>query len=88
MSFGSMHLGHFHLTNLLVDCLKKSATPQSRVINVCSEAHRGVSLDWHDLHWEKHEYNPFLAYRRAKLATALFTLELSNKLKSNKKYTH
>mmetsp|Transcript_17258 Transcript_17258/g.38024 ORF Transcript_17258/g.38024 Transcript_17258/m.38024 type:complete len:119 (+) Transcript_17258:182-538(+) len=38
MQFGTNHLGHFLLTNLLFDLLLKSTDP--RVINVSSSAHQ------------------------------------------------
>ncbi|XP_062912435.1 retinol dehydrogenase 13-like isoform X1 [Mobula hypostoma] len=78
MQFGVNHLGHFLLTNLLLDKLKKSG--KSRIINVSSLAHVAGEIDFEDLNWEKRKYNTKAAYCQSKLANVLFTNELAKRL--------
>jgi NAD(P)-dependent dehydrogenase (short-subunit alcohol dehydrogenase family) len=77
MTFALNHLNYFLLTHLLLPSLR--ATAPSRIVNVASEAHRGVSLDFDNLQGEV-RYNRWLAYKRSKLANLLFTYELSRRL--------
>ncbi|KAG8583667.1 hypothetical protein GDO81_008497 [Engystomops pustulosus] len=78
MQFGVNHLGHFLLTNLLLDRLKESG--QSRIINVSSLAHIVGEIDFQDLNWEKKKYDTKAAYCQSKLANVLFTNELAKRL--------
>ncbi len=69
-------LSHFLLTRLLLSTLR--AAPKSRVVNVSSEAHRSVRLDWGDLELAR-GYRGFRAYSNSKLAQILFTRELARR---------
>ena len=77
MTFALNHLNYFLLTHLLLPSLRAAAP--SRIVNVASEAHRGVALDFDNLQGEG-RYNRWLAYKRSKLANLLFTYELSRRL--------
>ena len=66
MTFALNHLGYFLLTALLLPKLH-AAPERSRIVNVASEAHRRVKLDFDDLQSEK-SYRGWLAYCRSKLA--------------------
>jgi NAD(P)-dependent dehydrogenase (short-subunit alcohol dehydrogenase family) len=74
MTFGTNHLGHFALTNLLL----KQVT--GRVVTVASQAERMARLDLDDPNWRERPYNGSRAYNDSKLANLLFTAELQRRL--------
>ncbi|XP_060709154.1 retinol dehydrogenase 13 isoform X1 [Hemiscyllium ocellatum] len=78
MQFGVNHLGHFLLTNLLLDLLKKSAP--SRIVTVSSLAHIRGKINFDDINLDNC-YDPAVSYEQSKLANVLFTRELAKKLK-------
>ncbi|MCO6451056.1 MAG: SDR family NAD(P)-dependent oxidoreductase [Caldilineales bacterium] len=77
MQFGTNHLGHYTLTGLLLD--RVLATPNSRVVNVSSNAHKLGNIDFENLNAEK-KYSQWGAYGASKLANLLFTYELQRRL--------
>jgi len=76
-TFALNYLNYFLLTGLLLDTLKASAP--SRIINVSSDEHKGVQLDFDNLQSEKGR-SILNAYGRSKLATVVFSYELSRRL--------
>lgn len=88
LQFATNHLGHFHLTNLLLDTMKKTVNGskrEGRIVNVSSEAHRfayneGIRFDKIN---DESEYNRLQAYGQSKLANILHANELARKLKDD-----
>jgi NAD(P)-dependent dehydrogenase (short-subunit alcohol dehydrogenase family) len=76
LQFGTNHLGHFALTNLLLERIT------GRVVTVSSGAHRMGSIDFDDLNWERKSYSAWRAYGQSKLANLLFTAELQRRLEA------
>eukprot|EP00245_Coleochaete_scutata_P004991 TRINITY_DN18157_c0_g1_i1.p1 TRINITY_DN18157_c0_g1~~TRINITY_DN18157_c0_g1_i1.p1 ORF type:complete len:314 (+),score=50.10 TRINITY_DN18157_c0_g1_i1:394-1335(+) len=87
LQFQTNHLGHFLLTNELLDILKASAKKsgtESRIVNVSSVLHarsypEGIRADNIN---DPNGYDVFLAYGQSKLANVLHARELSRRLKA------
>jgi CubicO group peptidase (beta-lactamase class C family)/NAD(P)-dependent dehydrogenase (short-subunit alcohol dehydrogenase family) len=77
--FGVNFLGHFALTGELVELLR--STPGSRVVHVCSLAHRIGCIDFADPNFEHRRYSAWRAYGQSKLANALFMAELDRRFR-------
>ena len=80
MAFGVNHLGHFLLTQLLLDTLKASAP--ARVVTVASRAHLMAyqGLDWSALQQATRSLTGTREYGVSKLANILFSAHLAKEL--------
>ena len=76
-TFALNHMSYFLLTNKLMELLKSSAP--ARIVNVSSDAHYGVDMDFENLNGEQ-EYKAWKGYQKSKLANVLFTYELLKKV--------
>ena len=79
LQFGTNHLGHFLLTNLLTPLLIAAAP--ARVVNLSSGGHRSSDIIWDDPNYERREYDKFEAYGQSKTANILFSVELDRRLR-------
>jgi NAD(P)-dependent dehydrogenase (short-subunit alcohol dehydrogenase family) len=79
MTFGVNHLGHFLLTQLLLEKLKSSGP--SRVVTVSSRAHkRALGIDWDALCRPTSTWTGIREYAVSKLANLLFSSELAKRV--------
>ena len=84
LTLATNHLGHFLLTNLLLESLKRSAP--ARIITVSSQLHvpgygggPPPDFDYDNLKGEKY-YDARVFYKNSKLANIWFTYELQRRL--------
>lgn len=82
VQFQTNYLGHFLLTELLLDTLKASAP--SRIINTTASAQNLGDIDFEDINKEDQEYSMGDAYAQSKLAVVLHTLQLAKRLEGTK----
>lgn len=84
--FGTNHVAHFLLFQLLKPTLLKSSTKafQSRVICVSSTAHRGCPVRFDDYNFEQpSSYNGWAAYGQAKTANIYMASEIERRYSSH-----
>ncbi|KAH0779217.1 hypothetical protein KY290_005644 [Solanum tuberosum] len=85
MQFATNHLGHFYLTNLLLDKMKETAKStgiEGRIVNLSSVAHLVCpreGIRFHNIN-DKNSYQDKVAYGQSKLANILHANELSRRL--------
>lgn len=78
LTFAVNHLGHFHLTELLLERLMASAP--SRIVVVSSAGHRGARrANLEDLQAER-SYSAMPVYMRTKLLNLLYTTDLAERV--------
>ncbi|XP_023282738.1 dehydrogenase/reductase SDR family member on chromosome X-like isoform X1 [Seriola lalandi dorsalis] len=79
--FALNYLGHFLLTNSLLDILKRSGRQgsRSRIVNVSSATHYAGVVDMEDLN-RRACYSSHGAYAQSKLALVLFTYHLQEQM--------
>jgi NAD(P)-dependent dehydrogenase (short-subunit alcohol dehydrogenase family) len=71
LTVGVNHLGHFHLTNLLLDLLAK--TDKSRIITLSSVAHMFFGRINFNNYNSEINYNRFESYSVSKLSNIYFS---------------
>lgn len=72
--FATNHLGHFQLTARLWPALK--AANGARVVSLSSRGHHYSPVDFDDIHFERREYERWIAYGQSKTANSLFAVGL------------
>lgn len=82
LQFGTNHIGHFLLTNLLMPALLKAAKNggDARIVNLSSLGHHNDTVHFDDPHFETRDYDKWLAYGQAKTANIMFTVGLEKRL--------
>lgn len=80
---GTNHLGHYLLTELLLDVLERSAPSRVVILSSCyhdiAQGRKG-HIDFDDLHFERRAYDGWEAYAQSKLANLLHAQALSKRM--------
>jgi NAD(P)-dependent dehydrogenase (short-subunit alcohol dehydrogenase family) len=77
LQFATNHLGHLALALGLHDAL--AAAGSARIVALSSSAHRRSPVVFEDIHFERRDYDPWLAYGQSKTANVLFAVEATRR---------
>ncbi|WP_422061669.1 SDR family NAD(P)-dependent oxidoreductase [Sphingopyxis sp.] len=75
--FGTNHLGHFTFVNRIASLIKEGG----RLVSLASSGHRFSNVDLDDPNFDRGDYDPWIAYGRAKTANILFAVEFDRRHK-------
>jgi NAD(P)-dependent dehydrogenase (short-subunit alcohol dehydrogenase family) len=79
LQFATNHLGHFALAWALHDALAQGARDRgaARIVSLSSTAHMRAPVGFDDIHFERRDYDPQIAYAQSKTANSLFAVEVT-----------
>jgi NAD(P)-dependent dehydrogenase (short-subunit alcohol dehydrogenase family) len=77
LQFGTNHVGHFLLTNLLMPALLRGAP--SLIISLSSRGHHFSPVVFDDIQFQNRDYNKWAAYGQSKTANILFAVGLEDR---------
>lgn len=78
--FGTNHLGHFLLTNLLMPLVENGSA--QRIVNLSSRGHHFDQFHFDDPNFEHRDYDKWQSYGQSKTANILFSVGLEKRLKN------
>lgn len=78
--FQANHLGHFLLSQMLLDRLKQSSPARIVVVSSWGHTQARGGLDFSDLQWRARPYRGSMVYSATKLMNLYFTFELARRL--------
>jgi NAD(P)-dependent dehydrogenase (short-subunit alcohol dehydrogenase family) len=78
MQFGTNHIGHFLLTNLLIPAIEKAEG--ARIVNLSSRGHHFDTVHFDDPNFDNRDYEKWASYGQSKTANILFAVGLEKRL--------
>ncbi len=77
--FAINHIGHFLLTNELMDMMID--IEGARFVSLSSSAHALTGILWDDIHFQNTPYDKWMAYGQSKTASSLIAIEFNNRMR-------